>query len=236
MLYLIGLGLSVKGFSREAYDAVKKCKRVYLENYTVEMPYTVTELSDALHGKKIEAVDREFVESESIVDEAKKLDVALLVYGAPLSATTHVTLIQEAKKSGTRYRVIQGASIFDAISETGLQLYKFGKTASMPNFEADSFIDVVKDNQKIDAHSLILVDIGMSFQDALKKLEEVLDKENVRPGKIIVCSKLGMPEKDGRRIFYGDFKALREKGINTPFVFIIPGKLHFLEREFLEAI
>src|SRR3989344_3595919 len=98
MLYLIGLGLNEKGYSREAYDAVESSDLVYVENYTVDFPYDIKILEKELERKDFIPADRNFVESLKIVDEAKKKDVALLIYGSPLSATTHITLIEEAKK------------------------------------------------------------------------------------------------------------------------------------------
>ena len=134
--------------------------------------------------------DRKFVESLEIIDEAQKMDVALLIYGSPLTATTHITLLQEAKASKIKYKVIYNASILDAIAETGLQLYKFGKIASMPawkkNYEPDSFIEVVKENKSIKAHSLILIDIGLDFQNTLKQLEISSKKHDLKLKKIIL--------------------------------------------------
>jgi len=37
--YLIGLGLDLKSISVDALDIIKKCKKVYLEDYTVDFPY-----------------------------------------------------------------------------------------------------------------------------------------------------------------------------------------------------
>ncbi|MEK6952955.1 MAG: diphthine synthase, partial [Nanoarchaeota archaeon] len=117
-------------------------------------------------------------------------------------------------------------------TETGLQIYKFGKITSMPKFEADSFMEIVLENKSINAHSLILCDIGLEFKDALKKLEEVCKKNNFKNiGRIVVCSHLGLKDQ---RIYYGYLDKLEEKRINTPFCIIIPGKLHFLEEEFLK--
>ena len=116
------------------------------------------------------------MKSLEIVDEAKKMDVALLVYGSPLTATTHITLIQEALASGVKYRIINNASILDAVAETGFQLYKFGKITSMPywkkSYEPDSFMEVVKENQSIKAHSLILIDINMNIDKTIEQLEK----------------------------------------------------------------
>jgi len=226
MLYLIGLGLNVDGISKQGLEIVKKCKRVYLENYTVEFPYSDGELKERLGIKKLLQTDREFIESEKIVDEAQKLDVCLLVYGSPLTATTHISLIREAKRLGVKYEIIYSGSIFDAVAETGLQIYKFGKIASIPEFEAESFLEVIEENQSIGAHSLVLVDIGLEFKEAIRKLEKV------KKEKIVVCSRLGTRKK---RIYYEGVEKLKEEKIETPFCIIIPGKLHFLEKELLEG-
>ena len=231
MLYLIGLGLDVKGISKQGLAIAKKCKKIYLENYTVEFPYSEGELKEVI-GKKIISADREFVESLKIIDESRKIDTALLIYGSPLTATTHISLIQEAKRCGVKYRVIHNASILDAVAETGLQLYKFGKTASMPEFEADSFMEIVKDNKKINAHSLILIDMGIESDKALEKLESAAKKHKIEISKIVVCSQLGT---DKRKIFYDNLDNLKNKNIKSPYCIIIPSKLHFLEKEVLEG-
>ena len=237
MLYLIGLGLNVDGISKYGLETVQRCKKVYLENYTVDFPYSEGELQEVI-DKKIIPVDREFVESLEIVDEAKKMDVALLVYGSPLTATTHISLIQEAKALGIRYKVIYNASIFDAVAETGLQLYKFGKIASMPawdyekGFTPDSFIKIVQENQSMKAHSLILMDIGLEFTTAIEQLEKSAKNYDITLRKIVVCQALGTKQ---RRIIYGDIEELKEyKNIKSPYCIIIPTKLHFLEKEVLE--
>ena len=237
MLYLIGLGLNERQISKQALDALSKCKRVYLETYTVDFPYNKIQLEEQINKKIIEA-NREKVEGLSLVDEAKKLDVALLIYGSPLMATTHISLIQEAKELGIKYKIIQGASIFDSISETGLQFYKFGKTASMPawkkSFSPTSFMEIVKENQSIEAHSLILVDIGLEFQDALVQLEKSAQEHKIKLKKLIVCQALGTRNQ---KIHYKDLQELREfSGVRKPYCIIIPSsKLHHVEKDFLEG-
>lgn len=235
MLYLIGLGLNIKGITKEGLEIAKRCKKVYLENYTVELPYTLEDVEDVI-GKKIALADRKFIESLEIVDEAQRTDIALLIYGSPLTATTHITLLEEAKKSEIPTKVIYSASVFDAVAETGLQLYKFGKIASIPkwqkNFEPDSFVEIIQHNLSMKAHSLILVDIGIRFRDALKELEDSLKKNNMEIGNIVVCQALGT---DRQRIIYGNIKEVwNMRGVAAPFCFIIPSKLHFMEAEVLE--
>jgi len=239
MLYLIGLGLNVDGISKYGLAVMKKCKRIYLENYTVDFPYREGELEHIL-GKKILPANRELVEGLGLVDEAKKMDIALLVYGSPLTATTHISLIQEAKNCGVKHKVIYNASILDAIAETGLQIYKFGKIASMPkwnakkNFTPDSFMEIVAENRSIKAHSLILVDIKLEFQDALKQLEISSKKHNIKLGKILVCSQLGTKN---RKIIYKFPEELQTyKNLKKPYCIILPGKLHFMEKEVLENL
>ena len=136
MFYLIGLGLNEKSISLEALEALKKCKKIYLENYTIEFPYSKKKLEKII-GKKIDELKREEVESEKFLDEAKKKNIALLVYGSPLAATTHISLLIKCEEDKIKYKMFHNASIMGAIAETGLQLYKFGKTTSMPAWKGD---------------------------------------------------------------------------------------------------
>jgi diphthine synthase len=233
MLYLIGLGLNEKGISLEGIEACRKADEVFLEGYTVDFPYSKQELEKII-GKKLNVLKREEVESDKIVNLAKEKDIALLIYGSPLFATTHIALVQMCIEKKIKHKIIYSASIFDAIAETGLQLYKFGKTTSLPKWtekhKPTSFIDVIKENQSIKAHTLLLVDIGLEFSEALKQLEKSDDGE-IKLKEIIACSNLGTEKA---KIFYGSIEKLKKKNIEKPFCFIIPAEMHFLELEFLE--
>jgi len=233
--YLIGLGLDLKSVSLEALEIIRKAEKIYIENYTVEFPYDIQDLEGVV-GKRIIPLTRMMVENESFVEEARKKNIVLLIYGSPLTATTHISLILKCKKEGIEYKIIHNGSIFDAVCETGLQVYKFGKTASMPKWEEKhkpkSFADVIKFNQAIKAHTLILVDIGLNYGDALKQLQEACQRK-VKLGRVVVCSKLGTKEA---RIYYDFLPELYGKEVYAPFCFIIPSELHFLEQEVLEAI
>jgi diphthine synthase len=234
MLYLIGLGLNEKGISVGGKEGLKKCKKIYLENYTVEFPYNVKKLEKVVE-RKIISLGREEVESERLAIEANKEDICLLVYGCPLFATTHMSLLEDCVKHKTKYKIIYASSVFDAIAESGLQLYKFGKVSSMPawkgNFRPDSFLDFVKENNKIGAHSLILVDIGLKFEDALKQLVKASKSKRVKLEKILVCSRLGVDS----RFDYDTLFHLNKKSFKAPFCFVIPSKMHFFEEEVLEG-
>ena len=230
MLYLIGLGLNERGISKEGLLALEKCKKVYLEGYTIDFPYKLDELK--LGKKKRIKLGRQEVESDKLIKEAKSVNIALLVYGSPLFATTHISLILDAERAGVRTKIIHSASVFDALAETGLQLYKFGKIASMPKQESN-FLQYVKENLTINAHSLILVVIGLRFQEAIDKLEKETERENIKIDKIIVCSKLGTEES---KIYYGKINEFKKQRIQAPFCFIIPSELHFMEKEALERV
>ncbi|MDD5193659.1 MAG: diphthine synthase [Candidatus Nanoarchaeia archaeon] len=235
MLYLIGLGLNEKGISIEGKEAIKKCKRVYLENYTVKFPYPIKKLGKTLRKKIIE-FGRKEVESEMLIKEAKKQNIALLVYGCPLFATTHMSLILDAEEAKTKTKIIYSTSVFDTLAETGLQLYKFGKITSMPRWEAhfnpESFMEYVEQNHSIKAHSLILIDIGLDFSDALDELNISCKNRNFDFDNLIVCSRMGT---ERAKIFYGAPEKLKKiKKIEAPFCFIIPGEMHFLEKEAVE--
>lgn len=237
MLYLIGLGLNAGGISKQGMDALKKCKKIYIEKYTVDFPYSDAELKEIIE-KKINPADRDFIESLKIIDEARKLDVALLVYGSPLTATTHISLIQEAKLSGVKYKLIYNASILDAVAETGLQIYKFGKIASIPawkeNFKPDSFIEILKENSSINAHTLVLCDIGLEFHEALKQLDISAKKHKFPLKKIILCQCLGTRYQ---KIFYRNVEGFENfTNVKKPYCIIIPSKLHFVEKEVLENV
>jgi len=238
MLYLIGLGLELEGISKKGLEVAKRCKRVYLEKYTVDFPYSLKDIEEII-GKKIVSADRAFVESMEIIDEAKKMDVALLIYGSPLTATTHIALLQEAKRCRVKIEIIYSASILDAVAQTGLQLYKFGKITSMPkwdigkNFMPNSFIDIIKENLSINAHTLILIDIGMNFEESLRQLRISAEKNGLELNKIIVYQSLGTKKK---KITYKNVYELEDENVRKPYCIIIPAKLHFMEREILEEI
>jgi len=239
MLYIIGLGLDKKDISLNALEAIKKCDKIYFENYTTVFPYTTKELESVIKRKVIPA-DRKMVEEKSeIVDEAVKKKVALLVYGDPLAATTHVDIIMRAKKKRVKVKVIHAPSIITAVAESGMQLYKFGKTASiakwqMPSFRPESFYDVVVNNLQNNAHTLLLLDIGLSIKEALSYLESMsrMKDPNIAGWDFIVCEKMGT---DKQKITFGKIDDLMKMKFSLPACLIVPANMHFAEREMLDT-
>ena len=91
MLYLIGLGLDKDDMTIKAVNAIKTCKKVFMETYTSDLIYSFKDIESFLHKetkgqlKKIDIVDRKFVEEENLLfEEAKRHNVALLIPGDPL--------------------------------------------------------------------------------------------------------------------------------------------------------
>ncbi len=237
-LYLIGTGMTKSSLTVEALKTLGTVDKIYLENYTVNFPYPKSEL-ESQYNIRIEELDRSKVEDESILQESKEKEIALLVYGDSLSATTHIQLILECKKQNIDYKIYHNASILTTIAETGLSLYKFGKTTSMPNWsehtnKPTSFATYIKENNSIKAHTLILTDIGLEISPAIEQLKESAKKESLKlPEKIIAISHAGTPQQ---KIFYNTPSNLSTQNITMPFCLIIPNNLHFLEEEALENL
>ena len=236
MLYLIGLGLDKKDISLKALEAVKKSDFVYLEVYTNVILSSQKDIEKIIGRKVIKADRKEVEEGKEIIENARKKNVCLLVSGDPLSATTHIELMLRAKKEKIKVKVIHAPSIFTAVAETGLQLYKFGKTVSIarwqPNFHPESFYDIIKENLKVHAHTLVLIDIGLKVNEALGYIDSIAKMRDpeMLERKIIVCELLGTEKQ---KISYGKLNELLKKKYELPACIIIPGGLHFMEEEFL---
>jgi diphthine synthase len=108
---------------------------VYLEAYTSLLVVDRSKL-EQFYERPVIVADRELVESnaDEILRDADTADVAFLVVGDPFGATTHHDLLLRAKERNVPVRVIHNASIMNAIGCTGLQLYAFGQTISIPFF------------------------------------------------------------------------------------------------------
>ncbi|CAD7976988.1 unnamed protein product [Amoebophrya sp. A25] len=126
-----------------------------------------------LFGKPIRLADRSLVESAAEMLRCVEKDgqrVAFLVVGDPLCATTHTDLILRCREKKIPTEVVHNASIMNAVSSCGLQLYRFGEVCtslqqqvSLPFWTArwkpESFFDKIEDNRKRGCHTLCLLDI-----------------------------------------------------------------------------
>ncbi|MBS3137157.1 diphthine synthase [Candidatus Woesearchaeota archaeon] len=247
MLYLIGLGLgNEKDITVNGLEAVKKAEIVYIESYTSLLQCSQLDL-ERFYRKKILVAQRMDVEEEQnkIIEEAKNKTVALLVVGDPMSATTHIDLLFRAKKEKIECNVIHNTSILTAIGIVGLQLYKFGKTTSIPfpqdNFKPETCYDVLRVNKKNGMHTLLLFDLKheenkyMDVNHALKYLLEIEQKKKQKviaeKTLVIGCARIG----SDNFIKVGTIKELISVDFGkAPHCLIIPAKMHFMEEEALK--
>ena len=179
MLNIIGIGLGdEKDITLKGLELVKKADFVYLESYTSRLNCSISKL-EKLYGKKIILADRSLVENGTeIVLNAKEKDVSFLVIGDVFGATTHIDIMERAKEAKVKINIVHNASILTAVGETGLELYKFGKTTSIPfeNSNVVSPVKVFEVNHKIGLHTLFLLDLRpdedrfMTVNDAISYL------------------------------------------------------------------
>ncbi|MFH1237641.1 MAG: diphthine synthase [Candidatus Aenigmatarchaeota archaeon] len=240
MLSLIGLGIwDERDLSLRGVDACKRADKLYCELYTAAWGGDIAKL-EKLVGKKIQVVERSDVEDDSdkLVEEAKTKRIALLAPGDPLTATTHVHLVMECRQKGIDYEVVHASSIYTAIAKSGLQLYKFGRTATVitpaKGYESESFYDALAENHKHGLHTLLLLDVNMGTKQAFDILLAIEKKKKASALKeAVICSALG---SENERVIYGRTSDLLDIELPAPAVIIIPGKLHFLEKEFLDTL
>lgn len=251
MLTFIGLGLfdeydiSLKGFK-----AIREADLVYAEFYTSCLMGTDLDKMEKLYEKRVFVLSREDVEQKpDWLIGAKDKNICFLAGGDTMVSTTHVDLRLRAEKLGIETRLIHGASIASAVSGlTGLQNYRFGKSASVPHSYksrrgtkviSETAYDIIKQNTEMGLHTLVYLDIDkekgyMTINTALGLLLEVIEKrgEGLMQDWLVVGIAGAGSEKPTVKADYAgklknfDFGKLLQ-------ILIIPGKLHFLEAEAL---
>lgn len=181
MFYVIGLGLSdEKDITVKGLEAVKGSERVYLESYTSILMVEKEKL-EAFYERPVITATREMVELEAddILKDADKVDISFLVVGDPLGATTHSDLLLRAQSRNIPTSIIHNASILTALGSTGLQMYSFGQTLSLPfyteTWRPDSWYPRLEENLRLGVHTLVLLDIKVREQS----------EENMARGRLI---------------------------------------------------
>ncbi len=229
MLALVGLGLSNRGITLEGLDMLRLSDIIYYEDYTNTVKKSVIKELERTVGQKFQKLERSGMEenSKELIEQAKKANVSICISGDPLSATTHISLLLEARRAKLKTAVIHAPSILTAVGETGLQLYKFGRTVTLP--KAGSLASIrkfIRKNKSIDLHTLVLLDIGLTANKAIKMLKKG------KPGELIVIAKAG---STAQGIYYGKAGELEDMDFGPPpHCLIIPAKTHFVEEEALE--
>ncbi len=244
MLTLIGLGLiDEKDISIRGLEALEQSDEAFLEIYTSPWKgrrgladYTDIDIETVSRSDLEENVDR-------ILDLAEKKDIAVLIPGDPLVATTHVELLIQAKRRGIDTSIVHSSSIYSAVAETGLQIYKFGKTTTIPtpqkNYRPESPYEAIAENKAMGLHTLALLDIKEDAMKVKEGLEYLLELEERKGDGIIdkdekvVAFSIGKGKKS---IAYRRLGEMLEMDFPTPAVVVFPGKLHEKEEEALELL
>lgn len=160
--------------SVRALRAVRSCARVYLDMYTsVIISYEDMQrlMEDVLQRTDLIQCDRRAVEQEEdkIITDAAQHDVAFLVAGDVFCATTHSNLYLKAAQQKIPIVVMHNASIMTAVSCTGLEMYRFGRTISIPIFtptwRPSSFMDYYLENARLNLHTLVLLQMSTKELD-----------------------------------------------------------------------
>lgn len=248
-IVFVGLGLHDEhGISLSGLEEVRVADKVFVEFYTNLLPSFSLERFESLAGRKLTLLSRRDLEDmngQTVLEAGEKGNVALLVPGDPMIATTHVTLRIEAQKLGIKTRIVHGASILSAAAGlSGLHNYKFGKSVTVPfpneNTSATPY-SVIAENQKRGLHTFCLLDIKadekryLSIGEALSTLlnvkaeegKEAVTMDTLAVGIARAGSKDPTVKAERARLL------LKYDFGGPPQCLIFPGKLHFMEAEAL---
>lgn len=242
-LTLISVGLSShQDLSLRAIEAAKGAHHVYAETYTMKLDTTAQKLQETL-GRPVTPLTRGGLEEEAqrLLEAAENSNVAVLVGGDALAATTHMSLLVDAAKRSIPVKVIHGSSVFTAIAETGLSLYKFGRAVTVPLPEkgpVDTVLRAIKENAEHGLHTLLLLDLDipagryLTIPEAIKRLEAT--GELPMDTLMVAAARLG---SDNQLIKADTAMSLRDADFgDPPYALAVPGQLHFLEEEALQVL
>jgi len=247
MLYFIGLGLNKDQLTFEALNALKTCDKIYLESYTSNYADNNIEKLETQIKKKFVKIYR--AESEQgfskIIKEAKTKNIAFCVFGNITSATTHSSIINEAKDNKVKIELIPGISIFSVIPMLiGLEEYRFGRTVSIvkqeKNYSPTSFFDYILQNKELGLHTICLLDVKIYKQskyfmqpyEATIRLLEIAKEKNIntKDWKIFVVSG-ACSKKENLTLTNLKDLSQKETKYNFPSSLVICAKLTYNEKE-----
>ncbi len=212
MIFLVGLGLYFT-LPENIIKELENFDIVVIDGYTTTLP-------------KIEfpwpIVDRKFLEEDiwKLLDK----DVAILVAGDPMFATTHSAIYFEALKRGIEAKVFHNSSIINTVSRTGLSPYKFGQVVSVikwsENYRPTSYLEQIEKNKSLGLHTLVLPD--PQFKDFNEFLKQM-------PSDMELITLYHMGYKD--EAIYFD-----KRNVKHPFAVVVPGSISHYEKEYLEIV
>lgn len=248
-LVFIGLGLhDESGITLRGLEEARSADLVFLEHYTSGWAGGSVGAVERLLNRTVRTLGRSDVEGGRVIlDAAADQKVAFLVVGDPMAATTHVDLRLRANTAKIPTRVVHGVSILTAAAGTlGLQVYKFGRTTtipfSAPGFAPTSPLETILSNRRAGAHTLVLLDlhedgtylVGAEAIRSILRMAAGLGTEELGPSTLAcLLARVGSPDAHA---VAGPMAGLGDRDVGPPpHSLVVPGPLHFLEREALIA-
>jgi diphthine synthase len=248
MLAFVGLGIrGEESLTLEGLKELQRADEVYAELYTSPLPQLNLSNLEKMIGKKVRVLNRrEVEEGVELLKASKERRVALLVPGDPMIATTHIALRLKAEALGVRTKVVHSSSIISAAAGlTGLQNYKFGRSATLPLGQTSAHpYEVLGENLERGLHTLLFLDVKADEGrymtanegiDYLLQLEKQLKKGYFPSNRLaLVVARAGGDDclvKGGRA---GELAGMSFGP--PPHVLVVPGRLHFMEAEALQTL
>ncbi|OYT52171.1 MAG: diphthine synthase [Desulfurococcales archaeon ex4484_204] len=250
-LYLVGLGLASDLISLRALNVIRRARKVFIDAYTGIV--LNDGLADVIGVKpaRLSRADIEDRNAEVLFNELERGDVALLVPGDPLVATTHIALAVEAFKRGHDIEVVPGVSIIpNALTISGLMIYKMGKVVTV-TYPSHGLLyeypyDVIRDNDSRNLHTVLLLDIDvergvmMTVRDAINILLEIelrRGEKVIRPDRLVVAI-AALGSRELMRVC--TLRVSEAKSFKYPHgpqtLIITSPKLHYMEEEALRVV
>lgn len=248
MLWFVGLGIGgTDALTAKARKTISESDIVYFEQFTSPIKEDETKSLQQITKGQFKLAPRWLVEDGSeILESAKKNNVALLSYGDPYIATTHIELRVRAITQGTKTDTIHASSaITSLIGECGLHFYKVGKTVTiMSGIPSATAYYTIFENLKLGNHTIVLLEYNQNknfFLDPKDAISSLLEQEKEQARKVfsgdtygIVASRIAQHDQ---KIIAGKFSDL--SGVDfgeAPHTIIIPGMMHFTETDALKVL
>jgi diphthine synthase len=252
MLLFVGLGLyDEKDISLRGLEAVRAADAVYAEFYTSRLMGASVEKLQSLYGREVHLLSRQDVEGDpAFLEEARKMDVAFLVGGDPMVSTTHLDLRLRALEMGIKTKVIHSSSIITAVSGlTGLQNYRFGRSATIPfpylargkRMVPETPYLVLKENLARNLHTMLFLDIQDERYMTVNEGAELLLEMEKNAGDLVLQGQVGIgiarAGSDDAVVKADLLSSLKGRDFGGPLhIMVVPAKLHFMEAKALVAL
>jgi diphthine synthase len=243
MLNILGIGLrGLKSITLEEADVIRASETVYLDGYTSMLPAGAVGEISSFFQKEVVPVGRDFIEGKSpIIDICESRNVALLVVGDGMSATTHGILAASCRSRGIEVKVYENASIINAIpGRLGLYGYRMGPIVSLPfitgSFFPSSVFSKIYRNHENGMHTIVLLDLKdgrtIDTKQAFAWLKELESRSSLKhflsEETICVVSAL---YHDSEKIACGHIDDLMHEEFDSPSSIVILSKPDTYESE-----